>query len=196
MPEIEPEADVSLHDALARLAPDLDARSRVPHVNMTHTHVDLDGYTWRGVLIAHKRTVYEVVPIEREGGGGGLVYYAEHANGAELDNDDERLPRAYLARLALTFLASGLGSENYVPAATFRPESRRPNDATLLRIVRNAIADNASARSELARVFDVSKRTADDWIAYARRLPEAADLPPARRGRPRKTTDHTRESNR
>lgn len=141
-----------------------------------------------GVRIRFADTDYDVVPVETEG-RAALYHYAETARtGSVLASEEAPLGRNrdYLARIALAFLDRDVDVSIGDRIRRPYPESRRPSDETLLRAVRRAIEAGGSARGELAEVYGVSVNTADDWIKHARRIP-GANLPPARRGRPRKT---------
>ncbi|WP_157813953.1 hypothetical protein [Microbacterium sp. BR1] len=129
--------------------------------------------------------VYEVV-VELFEGRPACIHYSETAVRGPLANGDRPMQRNYLANLAYAFqqtqLDASFGQEGYAG----RPASRRPDDETLLRIVRAALMDGQPARRVLADVFDVSPNSADDWIKHARSLP-GSNLPEAKRGRPSKT---------
>lgn len=131
---------------------------------------------------------FDVVPIEVNG-RSTLIYYAEVAQNGVLEHDEgyaRREWRQWLASTALSFLESGdVLSSGAVASRRPYPNSVRPDDETLLRVIRRAYADGISVRSFLSERWGVALPTADDWIRHARRLP-GADLPPARRGRPRK----------
>lgn len=131
---------------------------------------------------------YEVVPVDVEG-RTGLLYYSERALEGAIAPDEEPVSRVWLAMAAMTFLESGdVLSVGSVRSPRPRPNSVRPDDETLLRVIRRATADGVSVRGFFAQRWAVSLRTADDWIKYARALP-GANLPPARRGRPRKASE-------
>ncbi|MBD3941649.1 hypothetical protein IF188_08070 [Microbacterium sp. NEAU-LLC] len=141
-----------------------------------------------GVSIRYGETEYAVIPVETEG-RAALHYYAETARaGGVLGGEAAPLgrDRDYLARVALAFLDREVDVAIGQRIRRPYPESRRPSDETLLAAVRRAIEAGGSARGELAEAYGVSVNTADEWIKHARRIP-GANLPPARRGRPRKT---------
>jgi hypothetical protein len=138
------------------------------------------------VRIAYAGTVYEVIPVNHEG-RPALVYYSELAPLGVITNDDRPLPRQYLAHIALTFLESGTRMAFGVEAPNVRPDRRRPEDETLLRVIRRALSDGTPARQVLSAAFQVELTTADDWIRYARKLPGAElPAPKGNRGRTRK----------
>jgi transposase len=68
---------------------------------------------------------------------------------------------------------------------------KRPDDAELVEVLRQAVAQDRSLRDTLAEKYGCALPTADDWIERARSLPWA-DLPPARRGRPPGTRNKNR----
>ncbi|WP_460784508.1 hypothetical protein [Microbacterium tumbae] len=172
-------AEVVVLDEELCLTESLAARAEAKAAAMTLT------YKLDGVRVITEEMIYEVVP-ERGSRGAVLAYYAEMSTSGHYDfRSASPLNRADLAAGALAFLESdALGGFFEMRE---RRRVRRPDDETLLRYVRAGLTtEGSSARRVLSRVFGVPLKTADDWITYARALPDAADLPAPRRGRPRK----------
>lgn len=171
-------ATITLRDGLIR-------KRRVQGIRITVGRGDeprdiADHPDWRPSGVTW--TVY----AERRNGRPELVYLSKEAYGGATLAGGPNLSERYLAVIALArqeqLAATGkLVIENRaIPA--WGVEVRRPDDALLLEVIRSALDQQLSARQTLADAFGASVNTADDWIAYARRIPDA-NLPPARRGR-------------
>jgi len=165
--------------------PDPDGRTRDAQLDAERVVPVVDGVR---VTDDDSGLVYLVAPVEQDG-RAALLYYAESMPSGELlPLDAPRLDRRSLSVLALDFLRRAAEGTTYAeqPTPPHALGRRRPDDAALLEVMRWAIAESESPRQLLAARYGVALATADDWIKYARKLPAAADLPPARRGRPRK----------